>query len=387
VIDVAVIGGGPAGLLTAARLAASGLDVVLLEEHATIGEPVHCTGILSLEAAELAKIPDDIVLNRLTRARLFGPKGARSHHEWVASGTETILAVDRAAFDAQLARQAAAAGAEVLTGVRVEDVKVGRRAVTLHTATQVLSARACVLACGVSYRFQRRLGLGLPGHAIHTAQMEVAALASDAVEVHFGRAVAPGGFAWMVPVVREGQARVKIGVMATGDAGAYLTAFVARPEARARLLEPPRPPVRRLLPLRPIARTFMDRLLVVGDAGGFTKPTTGGGIFYSLLTASLAAQTLVEAFHAGRLDEAALARYEQRWQARLGAELWVADRLRSMASRCTDDQIDQLVCALGTDEVRAAIQRTVRFNWHRDLVVAILRQPRIATLLVRTMFR
>jgi flavin-dependent dehydrogenase len=40
---------------------------------------------------------------------------------------------------------------------------------------------------------------------------------------------------------------------------------------------------------------------VIGDAGGFTKPTTGGGIFYSLLTASLATKTLVEAFAAGRL--------------------------------------------------------------------------------------
>jgi geranylgeranyl reductase family protein len=387
VIDVAVVGGGPAGLLTAARLAASGLDVLLLEEHPKIGEPAHCTGIVSLEAAELAKIPDDVVLNRLTRARLVAPGGAHTQHEWAAGNSETILAIDRAAFDAHLARHAIEAGAEVRTGVRADDVEVGPDAVTVYTAAQTLRARACVLACGVSYRFQRQLGLGLPAQAIHTAQTEVAAVAADAVEVHFGRAVAPGGFAWTVPVVREGQARLKIGVMATGNAGAYLKAFLERPQVRAQLLEAPRPPVRRLLPLRPLARTFMDRVLVVGDAGGFTKPTTGGGIFYSLLTASLAAQTLVEAFNAGRFDEAALARYEQRWQARLSAELWVADRLRATVSRCSDAEIDQLVRALGADEVQALIQRTARFNWHRDLVVALLRQPRIATLLFRTMFR
>jgi flavin-dependent dehydrogenase len=244
-----------------------------------------------------------------------------------------------------------------------------------------------VLACGVSYRFQRALGLGLPGQAIHTAQTEVAAQPADSVEIHFGRAVAPQGFAWMVPVARGGRPRLRIGVMAAGDAGACLAAFLDRPDVRARLADAPPPPVRRLLPLRPIARTSADRLLVVGDAGGFTKPTTGGGIFYSLLTASLAAETLVEAFGAGRLDGATLARYEARWRARLGHELRVADWLRRRVTRCSDAEIDRLVLALGEDEVRALIRRTARFNWHRDLIVALVRQPRIASLLVRTLFR
>ncbi|HEV8617612.1 MAG TPA: FAD-dependent oxidoreductase, partial [Methylomirabilota bacterium] len=45
-LDVAIIGGGPAGLHAASRLAAAGLDVTLFEEHAQVGAPVHCTGIV-----------------------------------------------------------------------------------------------------------------------------------------------------------------------------------------------------------------------------------------------------------------------------------------------------------------------------------------------------
>lgn len=385
--DVVIVGGGPAGLLTAARLAESGLDVVLLEEHPKVGEPAHCTGIVSLEAAELTKIPDDFVLNRLSQARFVGPAGSQAHLAWTAGDREAILVIDRAAFDAELARRAAGAGAEVRTGARAHDVQVGGDGVTVRTGSQTVRARVCVLACGVSYRFQRRLGLGLPGQVIHTAQTEVAALPSDAVEVHFGRAVAPEGFAWTVPVIREGRTRLKVGVMAAGNAGGCLAGFLERPEIGARLLEPPPPPVRRLLPLRPLARTFADRLLVVGDAGGFTKPTTGGGIFYSLLTASLAAQTLVEALGSGRVDEAALAPYEARWQARLGGELRVADWLRALVTRCADAEIDRLVGALDAAEIRAVIGRTARFNWHREVIVALLCQPRIAGLLLRTLFR
>ena len=386
VIDVAIVGGGPAGLLTAARLAGAGLDVVLFEEHARIGEPTHCTGIVSLETAELAKIPDDLVLAHLRSACLHGPRGAQARHEWADAG-EAILAIDRAGFDRSLAAQARAAGAVVRTGTPVRDVEIAAGGVTLQTPGDLVRARACVLACGVSYRFQRQLGLGLPAQAVHTAQTEVDAVPGEVVEMHVGRGVAPNGFLWTVPITRAGRARLKVGVMATGNAGTYLQTFLDRPEVRARLLGAPSPPVRRLLPLKPIAKTYADRVLVVGDAGGFTKPTTGGGVFYSLLTASLAAEALVEAFNAGRLDDAFLARYERRWQERLGADLRAGDWLRQLVSRCTDAEIDRLVRAFASEGLQTLVRRTVRFNWHRDLILALGRQPTITALLFRTLLR
>ena len=156
---------------------------------------------------------------------------------------------------------------------------------------------------------------------------------------------------------------------------------------RARLHEEPGDPIQRLLPLKPLPRTSTERLLAVGDAGGFTKPTTGGGIFYSLLTASLAAKTLLEAFQAGRFDEAILAGYERAWNDRLGQELRVADWLRSRLTRLTDAEIDRLIAAAASNDVQALVQRTARFNWHRDVIVALLRQPTIGALLARSLFR
>ena len=385
-IDVVIVGGGPAGLLTAGRLAQSGLEVVLFEEHPRFGEPLHCTGIVSLETAELAKIPEEMVLGRLGRARFVGPGGGEAIHVW--SRDEPIVAIDRAAFDAGLARQAASAGAVLKPATPVHDVRTGRDGVIVDATGCSVRARACVLACGVSYRFQRRLGLGLPRGAVHTAQIEVDAVTDgQQVELYFGRAVAPAGFVWTVPVTREGRSRLKIGVMADGDAGACLTAFLGRPHLRSRLRNEPADMVRRLLPLKPIAKTYAERLLVVGDAGGFTKPTTGGGIFYSLLTASLASDTLLEAFAAGRFDEAFLASYEHRWRQRLAPELRVADWLRRCLTRCADAEIDALVRALTADDVQALVRRTARFNWHRDLIVALGRHPQVAALLARALFR
>lgn len=386
-MDVAVVGGGPAGLLAAARCAEAGLDVLVLEEDALVGSPTHCTGIVSLEIAELAKIPEEVVLERLTRARLWAPGGATLSLAWERGGAEQILAIDRGAFDQALAGQAIEAGAEIRCGARVSSLAVGRDGVEVTVGEECLRARACVLACGVSYGLQRGLGLGLPGRVLHTAQVEVDAAPVGQVELYFGRKIAPEGFAWAVPVTRDGCDRMKVGVLARGDAGAALERVLARPEIRTRLAGAPGPPLRRLLPVRPIARTYADRLLVVGDAGGFTKPTTGGGIFYSLVTASLAAETLVEAFAAGRLDARWLARYEQRWQERLGGELFVGDWLRRLVARCSDAEIEALLGALASEDVQALIRGTARFNWHGRLILEALYRPGIGRLLLASLFR
>lgn len=385
--DVAIIGGGPSGLLVATHLAQAGLDVTLFEEHPAIGTPVHCTGIVSQEVAGIVKIPDDVILGRLLRAAMVAPNGQRVEHRWLPASGEDLLVIDRARFDMRLAEDARAAGATIRTSARVNRLEPGRDGVFVGVGDTMAKARACVLACGVSYRFQRDLGLGLPGQVIHTAQIEVGAEPSDAVELYFGRHVAPEGFVWTVPILRDGSVHMKVGTMARGNAGAYLRTFLDRRDIRARLRTEPGEPVRRLLPLKPLPKTYADRVLVVGDAGGFTKPTTGGGIFYSLLTAALAAERLVEGFHAGRLDDAFLSRYEARWQDRLGQELRVADWLRTTVAKCTDHEINALIDAMASHDVQLIIRRTARFNWHRDVILAMVRQPGIKGLLVRALFR
>jgi flavin-dependent dehydrogenase len=335
----------------------------------------------------LAKIPDEIVLGRLQRARLVSPVGAACEARWAASGSEEILVVDRGHFDRSLAEQAQRAGAVIRTGARVDGVEVDPHGVTLDVGGQDVSARACVLACGVSYRLHRQLGFGLPAQVVHTAQIEVDAEPSETVELYFGRDVAPDGFLWSVPIRRGDRPGLKLGALTRGDAGGYLSRFIARPKIRARLRSAPGRMIRRLLPLEPAPQTAGDRVLLVGDAGGFTKPTTGGGIYYSLLTASLAADTIIEGFQAGRLDAEFLTRYETRWAAELGADLRVSAWLRQFLTRCRDAEIDELIRALASDSVQSVIHRTASFNRHRNVILALLREPGIASLLLKSLFR
>ncbi len=383
-IDVLIVGAGPAGLYAAQQLARQGFAVRVLEEHARLGEPVHCTGILGTEAFMLPGIPTDAVLSRPNSARFHSPTG----HELVYSGPDDeVCVIDRGAFDKALGDAARAAGATIWTGARVAGLAVERDRVSAHvlgpTGTYTTSATVCLLACGASYRLQRGLGLGMPSLFMGSAQTEAAAVSGEELRVLLRPELLPGGFGWLVPIARDGAPRAKIGVMAPSGARRALRGLIGELVGTQRLQWPTEPPVTRLLPLAPIGRTFGDRVIAVGDAAGLVKPTTGGGIYYSLLSASWAADVLGEAFRQGRFSASVLGAYEERWRVHLGRELRVGVWFRQIAARLTPTDLDLLAKLAIEDGLLPLIRSVARFNWHQQLILRAVRHPGVLQIVAR----
>jgi digeranylgeranylglycerophospholipid reductase len=372
--DVAIVGGGPGGLYAAALLARRGFDVALFEEHPSSGSPVHCTGVLATDAFDEFDLPRDVILNELRTARFHSPTGTSV--EYTTERIEAV-AIDRLRLDQALYARAAAAGASITLGQRVADVAVDGDGTTIHFREGApVRARVCVLACGANYMLQRRLGLGLPSVYMQSAQLELPAGRSGDVELYFGRRTAPNGFAWVVPVRRPDGWYARVGLMCENDAAARFRHFVGQIAESWRLSVPADPaPRRKLLPLAPLSRTYAHRVLAVGDAGGIVKATTGGGIYYSLLSASAAVGTLENALGRDTFDPHTLRRYERSWKRRLGGELRAQQRMRALAHRMTDGDIEALFELARTDGVMPIVRETARFNQHRRLILALLRHP------------
>jgi flavin-dependent dehydrogenase len=70
-----------------------------------------------------------------------------------------------------------------------------------------------------------------------------------------------------------------------------------------------------------IPKTQADRVLLCGDAAGFTHGITAEGIYYAMVSGDLAAKALVQAFRQNDFSESALASYQKAWQEEIGDEI------------------------------------------------------------------
>jgi len=383
--DVAVVGAGPAGLESARVLASLGHDVLVVEEHSTVGVPVHCTGLFGPDAFSEFDIPRECVLGTADGAEFVAADGSSVV---VTADAVRAVVVDRARFDQSLADASVRAGAEVRAGARVRSIAVDARQVTLTFDDQPpVHARACVIACGANYRLNRQLGLGVPRAFVQSAQLERPFDGPERVQVHLGREVAPSGFAWVVPFSRAGKPFNRLGLMCDTRAASRFRTFATRVRDRFALDGEAWPEPRlKILPLGPVSKTYGTRVLAVGDAAGLVKPTTGGGIYYGLISGRLAANALDAALRADDLGESRLRDYESEWRGRLGAEIRTGLAFRTLVSRINDRAIDALIELARIDGLIPLLRETADFNWHRRSALALLRHAQFRRILLSSIW-
>jgi flavin-dependent dehydrogenase len=235
-------------------------------------------------------------------------------------------------------------------------------------------ARVVIVASGVSYRLHPQVKLLPPAEHLLCAQTEVYSEHIKEVEVYIGKNVAPGSFAWAVPA---GEGRLRVGVTARANAASALESLLSGPLLRDHITRKSMPVRKRLVPIRPIAQSVADRVLLVGDAAGQIKPTTGGGIYYGLVGARLAAGVLQKAFEQGRFDRRFLQAYDREWRRFLGGEVWMGRLGRMIFERFSDKQLDRLVRVCADEKISRLIRRKADFDWHSSSVLSFLSTPRV----------
>ena len=277
-----VIGAGTAGLIAARRLAELGVGVSVYEQKRLPGRPVHASGIVSRTGLQSLGVDySGAVTNTLHGARIHAGKSSLSAY------SREVMAhvVDRERLNDVCHDEAVSAGAEVILERRI----YGSGLASLSESSMIVGADGAVSSVA------RHFSMGsIPEYCVtYKADYEISAENADVVDIFLNNGISKGLFGWVCPNSKE---VIEVGVGLSHNHGNAKKAFerlISLPSI-ANIVSGKRPVSEgaSIIPMGLRGR-IADRahgVLLVGDAAGQVKPSTGGGIVFGGNAALLAAE-------------------------------------------------------------------------------------------------
>jgi geranylgeranyl reductase family protein len=365
--DAAIVGAGPGGSVAAQRLAAAGINVVLLEKdtfprNKSCGDGVTSEGLEVLKRCGLGDWVAGFPV--MPALRLSSPGGLILDIPFERYGEGVVgRLIPRRLMDALLAQKAVEAGAELCQNCLVRDVRIDpAQGVALQTDDGEVNARLLILAEGSAGILSRRLGLTREGPELSAVRQYLTGDSGpdDRLEIHFQAGILPG-YNWIFPM---GGSRVNIGSgtytcrVRRGELNLQreLQRFMEDSITEGRLLHCEPASAIRGHPLRTQLidqRTHGDRLLAVGDAAGLVGPFSGVGIAPALRSGEMAAEHALRALQHNHFSDKDLAGYSRELRDHYGADARAARMLRSLLNN--PHRLDALFRRLQNDDELALL--------------------------------
>ncbi|MFX1577792.1 MAG: geranylgeranyl reductase family protein [Promethearchaeota archaeon] len=346
--DVAIVGAGPAGCIAAKVAAQHGLKTIVFDSRKQVGLPVQCGEYLPVpeemqdllpnapRICRLVDVPKDVITNQSSRLLLVSPNNS-SFEFRLASNI-----IDRAKFDQYLAHNAEAAGAQIkLQTTVLKRTKSNQLIIRNRSGQQKIVAKIVIGADGTLSRIARSIGITYENKARDlspTIQFVMTNVKCDpnTTEMYFGKKIAPGGYAWIIP---KDKSTVNVGLgfrplynTNSETALSYLNRFIKAHPANLHRLKNGKilRKTGAIVPVGgPVSRTYSNSVLLVGDAAGHVMASNGGGIPTALGGGELAG--IAAAKHLQ--ENTPLSWYEEAWKREFGKELSSALNILRIADR------------------------------------------------------
>ena len=343
--DVIVVGAGPAGSSAARAAAEKGADVLLIERELEIGIPDKCGEFLPA-LNEMRKLtpnvpdlntmfdpPSRFIVNHTKYVNFVFPNGLEFPVNFNG------LVVERKLFDKYLANNAGRAGADILPFTQAIKLLDDGVRVRSSGKTFDLQANVVIGADGAFSLIAREAGLPISTDPMDYGvgyQFEMVNIDHDPkyVDMYLGEDIAPGTYAWIIP---KGLDVANVG---TGVRTPFMKKGMTIRDYQRNLIQNHPITSKKLvnavptavkagnIPVGgPIEKTTTEHVLVVGDAGGHTIPTVGGGIPPSMIIGKLAGYAAAAHVQVG----AQLSDFDSQWRAQMGDVLYTSLRLRKMS--------------------------------------------------------
>jgi geranylgeranyl reductase family protein len=393
--DIAVVGGGPAGLLAAKTAAEQGSNVILFESKEKIGFHEHCAGLLSVEGLknlDLSNLPSDVIQNSsVIGAHIYSPSGELIS---VRKNSTTAYVVDRIRFDQYISSLAKEKGVQIETSTKILEIKRNNAGIELRkgkkSSLDRIQTKIAILAEGRFPKLNKQVNLPAPPRnrvifASSYRMSKVDDIDPKFVELYQAQKLAPGFFAWIIPINEE-SAKVGIGSRYS-PSGKYLEKFIlSHPVAKEKLKQAKiEKKTSGAIPLSSyIKRTYADNVLVVGDAAGQTKPTTGGGVILGGIASRFAGKIAADSIVADDQSARYFSQYEKQWKKELKTNLFVMKHVRQYLNSLTDKETEKLFLLINKPKTKTLVSQIGDVDNQKKIVFRLLLKYNLWPFIIRT---
>jgi flavin-dependent dehydrogenase len=273
-------------------------------------------------------------------------------------------------------------GAKALGAKRVNNKKEVEVEFIKDGKTQRVNCKILIGADGIQSNVATWFGLPKPELIVsgYGAEVTGVQLETDMVTILTGQNVAPRFFAWIIPTdSNHGQdtttsARVGLCIRNAPESAYYYfnKLFTSHPISSKILAKAqPLQTIAGAIPLGSPSKTYCDNVMLVGDAAGQAKPTSGGGIYTSLVCAKYCAETAVNALDKNNCSELTLGKYQKLWNKELGKELRRGLMLHRAFTHLTDSQLEEGLKILNDEKLLKLISQhgDIDYPWKLAKIV------------------
>ena len=307
-----MVGAGPIGLMLAKELAGMGVDVTVFDSKKRVSDnTAKASGIFS--RAGLSRLGIDRAhsfVNELDGAVLHA--GEETFRVETKEPVAYIL--DRGKFAESCKKLAEDAGAKIVLGKRFDKAEL----------LELQKDGPCIIvgADGAVSTVASVFGFPHISEYVLTYKAEyenVDIRDPHKVELFFSKKIANRFFVWTAPYSKS---KLEVGVGISGrsrrNSLSVFETFASIPYMRSVLRGSKKAAgYASMIPLEPRKKTVIGNVLLVGDAAGQVKATTGGGIIFGGACAKVAARAISANIKGG----VPLSRYEKDWRKLYGLDL------------------------------------------------------------------
>jgi len=348
---ITIIGAGPVGCYLASLLA-DDFKVRVYEEHPKVGLPVQCTGIVTQDIFRFIPKKNTFVINKADEVRIFAPN---NKHIKLKLGKPDLI-INRAKFDNYFYAKARKKGVEFIFNHRfislskdyvlLRDLKSRRIKKVKYSYLIGADGPLSSVAKNTGLIKHRRCFVGL--------QAVIKKKNNNIIDFYPFK----HGFGWAVP---EDKNTLRVGVVARTNPKDCFKKLLDKYNGRVIAKQGGLIPV-----FNPYSRFSKENIFLVGDAAGFVKATTGGGLVPGLRSAEILSHALKHNLS-----------YDAGIYLHLFPALWLNLKMRRIMNSFTKKDWNQLIKDLSNKKAKRILQSISRDELFRLLFTMITKNPRI----------